>query len=82
MGKAYTTKSGKRGVWLSPKDKVTRYCRQIKKADGKMKDTQLAYRSGYIAAHQDHTDIFLLKEGKQDKVREFRNKRHRFNKKK
>lgn len=78
MGKAYTTKSGKKRVWLSPKDKVTRYFRQIKSSNGDMKDTELAYRSGYIAAHQDHTDVFLLKQGEKDKVRERQRKRRRF----
>ncbi len=80
MAKVYTTKKGKKGVWLSPKDKVVRYCRQIKKSDGKMKDTELAYRSGYIAAHHDHTDVYLLKQGRQDKVNEFQQKRRQFRK--
>ncbi len=64
-----------KGNWKfeSPAQKVKRFCGEMQ--SGQLKPKEISWRAGYIAAHQQHTDLFLLKQGQKDKVKELRRKR-------
>lgn len=80
MAKQIKTKQGKTITLLNPHEKGKKYAEEIKNKfaithDGEMKrdqnnnaimlsDTQLAYRSGYLAARKDEANIYKWKQKK------------------
>lgn len=78
-GKEFTTKKGRKGVYLNPSQKGAKFATELKNKckitnAGEVKlgkdndvilltDTEKAYRSGYLAAQKDSASLYNFKNG-------------------